>query len=237
MAKTRPKGSFYTHVSCLGVVIAHPGVQSHYLSVGAGKSIVGCRWIYLALLPKVYALDVLEKIGMMGLTRPDISYLVSVVSQFMDSPCNSHWDAVACIVRYIKSTPGGHGFKPWKQPLAEMQGKAAYDTPLLARFRWDILWLPLGPLSGAGVCIYVDYLLTVSSEEVRKLRGYMYAYKASFGAVTRSKANMLGQQTHQVSSAPTLIFGSSIPKGVRSHASASEEGSNVAKPLKKTSST
>ncbi|KAF3654069.1 putative dnaJ -like protein subfamily C GRV2-like isoform X1 [Capsicum annuum] len=48
----------------------------------------------------------------------------------------------------------------------------------LARFRWDILWLPLGPLSGAGVCIYVDYLLTVSSEEVRKLRGYMYAYKA-----------------------------------------------------------
>ncbi|PHU06047.1 putative Myb family transcription factor [Capsicum chinense] len=24
----------------------------------------------------------------------------------------------------------GHGFKPWKQPLAEMQGKAAYDTPL-----------------------------------------------------------------------------------------------------------
>ncbi|PHT88096.1 ABC transporter A family member 2 [Capsicum annuum] len=26
--------------------------------------------------------------------------------------------------------PGGHGFKPWKQPLAEMQGKAAYNTPL-----------------------------------------------------------------------------------------------------------
>ncbi|KAF3666857.1 hypothetical protein FXO37_10333 [Capsicum annuum] len=24
----------------------------------------------------------------------------------------------------------GHGFKPWKQPLAEIQGKAAYDTPL-----------------------------------------------------------------------------------------------------------
>ncbi|WMV41720.1 hypothetical protein MTR67_035105 [Solanum verrucosum] len=48
----------------------------------------------------------------------------------------------------------------------------------LAKFRWDVVWLPLGPISGAGVCIYVEYLLNVSSEEVRKLRGYMYAYKA-----------------------------------------------------------
>ncbi|KAF3652001.1 hypothetical protein FXO37_17696 [Capsicum annuum] len=29
----------------------------------------------------------------------------------------------------LRSQQGGHGFKPWKQ-LAEMQGKAAYDTPL-----------------------------------------------------------------------------------------------------------
>ncbi|KAF3677049.1 Tobamovirus multiplication protein 3 [Capsicum annuum] len=28
------------------------------------------------------------------------------------------------------TTLRGHGFKPWKQPLAEMQGKAAYDIPL-----------------------------------------------------------------------------------------------------------
>ncbi|XP_052183238.1 uncharacterized protein LOC127795529 [Diospyros lotus] len=49
----------------------------------------------------------------------------------------------------------------------------------LPRFRWDVVWLPLGPLSGAGICLYVDHLLNESSEEVRKLRGYMYAYKAS----------------------------------------------------------
>ncbi|KAF3674589.1 putative peptidyl-prolyl cis-trans isomerase FKBP17-1, chloroplastic-like [Capsicum annuum] len=29
-----------------------------------------------------------------------------------------------------KISERGHGFNPWKQPLAEMQGKAAYDTPL-----------------------------------------------------------------------------------------------------------
>lgn len=48
----------------------------------------------------------------------------------------------------------------------------------LPKFRWDVIWLPFGPVSGAGMCLYVDYLLLESSEEIRKLRGYMYAYKA-----------------------------------------------------------
>ncbi|XP_022893231.1 uncharacterized protein LOC111407785 isoform X4 [Olea europaea var. sylvestris] len=49
----------------------------------------------------------------------------------------------------------------------------------LAKFKWDILWIPFGPLSASGICLYVDHLLNESSEEVRKLREYMYAYKAS----------------------------------------------------------
>ncbi|KAK6941422.1 hypothetical protein RJ641_026799 [Dillenia turbinata] len=49
----------------------------------------------------------------------------------------------------------------------------------LPKFRWDIIWLPFGPLSGAVLSLYVEHLLAESSEEVRKLRGYMYAYKAS----------------------------------------------------------
>ncbi|PSS20814.1 hypothetical protein CEY00_Acc09854 [Actinidia chinensis var. chinensis] len=55
----------------------------------------------------------------------------------------------------------------------------SYHMLRLPRFRWDVVWLPFGPLSGAGICLYVDHLLSESSEEVRKLRGYMYAYKAS----------------------------------------------------------
>ncbi|KAM7509634.1 hypothetical protein LguiA_020087 [Lonicera macranthoides] len=54
-----------------------------------------------------------------------------------------------------------------------------YQMLKLPKFRWDVIWLPMGPLSGAGLCLYVDHLLTESSEEVRKLRGYMYSYKAS----------------------------------------------------------
>ncbi|GAU11771.1 hypothetical protein TSUD_75220 [Trifolium subterraneum] len=50
---------------------------------------------------------------------------------------------------------------------------------LLPKFRWDVMWLPFGPLSASTICLYVDHLLIESSEEVRKLQGYMYAYKAS----------------------------------------------------------
>ncbi|XP_038885896.1 secreted RxLR effector protein 161-like [Benincasa hispida] len=39
-------------------------------------------------------------------TRPDISYVVSLVSQFMQAPYVRHMEAVTQILRYLKSTPG-----------------------------------------------------------------------------------------------------------------------------------
>lgn len=39
-------------------------------------------------------------------TRPDISFAVSRVSQFMHRPCQPHLDAVYHILRYLKSCPG-----------------------------------------------------------------------------------------------------------------------------------
>ena len=47
-----------------------------------------------------------SKLNYLTITRPDISFPVSVVSQFLQSLCDSHWDAVIRILRYIKSTPG-----------------------------------------------------------------------------------------------------------------------------------
>ena len=37
-------------------------------------------------------------------TRPDISYLVNILSQFMHSPCRSHFQAALRVLRYIKGT-------------------------------------------------------------------------------------------------------------------------------------
>ena len=39
-------------------------------------------------------------------TRPDIAYVVCVVSQFMHDPRKPHMDAVERILRYLKSAPG-----------------------------------------------------------------------------------------------------------------------------------
>ncbi|XP_026429868.1 uncharacterized protein LOC113326336 [Papaver somniferum] len=39
-------------------------------------------------------------------TRPDISYIVSVVRRFMHNPGQQHMDAVIRILRYLKSAPG-----------------------------------------------------------------------------------------------------------------------------------
>ena len=69
------------------------------------------------------------------------------------------------------------------------------------------------------------------STEVEDILGVTFG---SFGVVTRSKAATLGQQTLQVSSASTLVFGTSTPKGASSSTNSLEGGSSVAEKIKKT---
>ena len=45
-----------------------------------------------------------RKLNYLTITRLDISFPMSVVSQFLQSPCDSHWDVVIRILRYIKGT-------------------------------------------------------------------------------------------------------------------------------------
>ena len=46
------------------------------------------------------------KLNYLTITRPDISFPVSVVSQFLQSPRDSHWDPAVRILHYVKGTPG-----------------------------------------------------------------------------------------------------------------------------------
>ena len=42
------------------------------------------------------------KLNYLTITRPDISYAVSVVSQLLEAPRVSHWEVVTRIIRYLK---------------------------------------------------------------------------------------------------------------------------------------
>ena len=46
------------------------------------------------------------KLNYLTITRPDIAFSVSVVSQFMNSLRTSHWNAVMHILSYLKKVPG-----------------------------------------------------------------------------------------------------------------------------------
>ncbi|XP_020547014.1 uncharacterized protein LOC110011349 [Sesamum indicum] len=41
----------------------------------------------------------------LGFTRPDISYLVQQLSQYLNQPCDSHWKVALHVVRYLKGSP------------------------------------------------------------------------------------------------------------------------------------
>uniref|UniRef100_M1DCA9 Uncharacterized protein n=1 Tax=Solanum tuberosum TaxID=4113 RepID=M1DCA9_SOLTU len=73
-----------------------------------------------------------------------------------------------------------------------------------------------------------------SSKFSTEVEGILGVTFGSFRAVTRSKTATLGQQTLQVSSASTPVFGSTTPKISSSSANALEGGSSVAEKIKKT---
>lgn len=47
-----------------------------------------------------------SKLNYLIVTPPSISFAVSVVCQFLYSPCEGHWDVLICILEYIKGALG-----------------------------------------------------------------------------------------------------------------------------------
>ncbi|RVX15359.1 Retrovirus-related Pol polyprotein from transposon TNT 1-94 [Vitis vinifera] len=84
------------------------------------------------------------KLNYLTITRPDISFPVSVVSQFLQSPCDSHWDTVIRILRYIKSTPG-------QGVLYENRG----HTQVVGYTDADWAGSPTDRRSTSGYCVFI----------------------------------------------------------------------------------
>ncbi|KAL9237818.1 hypothetical protein vseg_012322 [Gypsophila vaccaria] len=68
------------------------------------------------------------------LTRPDISYSVHILSQFMQKPTATQWDAALRVVRYLKNNPGqGILFRPSSVLKLEAYCDAAYGSCPITR--------------------------------------------------------------------------------------------------------
>jgi len=59
--------------------------------------------IRVASNPKQYR-RLIGKLSYLTVTHLDISFIVSVVSQFLNFPCENHWNAVIRILKYIKGS-------------------------------------------------------------------------------------------------------------------------------------
>nr|CAN63917.1 hypothetical protein VITISV_019573 [Vitis vinifera] len=106
------------------------------------------------------------KLNYLTIIRPNISFPVSVVSQFLQSPYDSYWDAVIRILRYIKSTPG-------QDVLYKNRG----HTQVVGYTDADWAGSPTDRRSTFGYCVFI--------------RGNLISWKTEYRAMTLATCELI----------------------------------------------
>jgi len=100
-----------------GVLISQ---RKYYLNILKETSMIDCKPVDCPMNPyqklMVEQVEVFSdperyrrlvgKIIYLTITRPNLSIVVGVVSQFMQNPCIDHWNVVIRILRYLKKASG-----------------------------------------------------------------------------------------------------------------------------------
>ncbi|KAL1190609.1 Retrovirus-related Pol polyprotein from transposon RE2 [Cardamine amara subsp. amara] len=76
--------------------VSFPLEQNHKLAIAEGKPLLN---------PSPYRRLVGRLIYLVN-TRPELSYVIHILSQFMNAPKPDHWEAALRVVRYLKNSPG-----------------------------------------------------------------------------------------------------------------------------------
>ncbi|KAG7599411.1 Reverse transcriptase RNA-dependent DNA polymerase [Arabidopsis suecica] len=87
--------------------VAFPMVQNHKLALAKGKPLID---------PTRYR-RLIGKLIYLGVTRPELSYAIHILSQFMSQPKEEHWTAALRVLCYLKNTPGQGIFLQANTPL------------------------------------------------------------------------------------------------------------------------
>lgn len=85
-----------SEVGLLGSKPASSPIEQNHRLARATGALLSDPEAYRRLLSRLIYLTV---------TRPDLTYSVHVLSQFLHEPRQEHWDAALRVVRYLKGSP------------------------------------------------------------------------------------------------------------------------------------
>ncbi|XP_048136588.1 uncharacterized mitochondrial protein AtMg00810-like [Rhodamnia argentea] len=128
------------------------------------------------------------KLNYLTITRPDISFAVSVVSQFMSSPRTTHWQAALQIVRYLKGAPG-QGLVFHNRGHLHISGYSNPESLEVIGYS-DVDWAgcPMDRRSTSGYCVFLGGNLVSWKSKKQSIIS-----RSSAEAEYRAMANVTGE--------------------------------------------
>lgn len=202
----RSNGLFLSQVKYAFDILAHTGLTDNKTNDTPIELNLKLRPTDGTLLPDptLYR-QLVGSLNYLTITRPDISYAVHLVSQFMAAPRSCHFAAVLCILRYIKNTLH-HGLL-----------LSSSFTPIIRAFS-DADWAgdPIDRHSTTGFCLFLGNSL-ISWKSKKQTVVARSSTEAEYRALAQTTSEivwlrwLLADMGVHISSPTPLYYDSQVP--------------------------